>query len=546
MFRGLRYRWISTLTLVTAMGVAPASGQFESPDVFDVTIAVDSGFVVNTSDQRGVIYETIVQVHDAAWSRVVFEEGTFLSDTPAGGRPTVIRVTSVLDGAVQHLDAERLAQWRDTTAYFNGDTLLVQVIADPGAGASRIRSTTARIGPVVPISEETICFGVDDRVLSFDNRAGRIMPVECTAWLIDDTNHCYLTAGHCTSSVDTMQFNVPLSTSGGQVQHPGPEDQYPIDPVSMQSNGGQGIGNDWAYFGCFPNSETGLTAVQAYGGGFFELADFAPADVGQNIRITGYGSTQSPVNPQWNKVQKTHAGPYSGSPGTQVDYQTDTTGGNSGSPVIDESTGLAIGIHTHGGCGIGGGNNHGTAIEQSGLQNALANPQGVCIPMPGLGFSYPAGLPDELGPDGGSFLVEIEGQQGAVFQPGTAMLHYDAGEGFVATPMFQQVGSLYSAIFPALPCDVTVDFYVSGDTTEAETITDPSSAPLVTYAAPVVCPPLEGDVNGDGLVNFADILAVIGAWGDCPAPPAECPADVNEDTFVNFADILVVIANWTQ
>ncbi|MCP3904656.1 MAG: hypothetical protein GY715_13600 [Planctomycetes bacterium] len=54
-----------------------------------------------------------------------------------------------------------------------------------------------------------------------------------------------------------------------------------------------------------------------------------------------------------------------------------------------------------------------------------------------------------------------------------------------------------------------------------------------------------GDANGDGVVNFADILVIIGAWGTCPMPPAECPADVNGDTLVNFADILVVIANWT-
>jgi len=52
---------------------------------------------------------------------------------------------------------------------------------------------------------------------------------------------------------------------------------------------------------------------------------------------------------------------------------------------------------------------------------------------------------------------------------------------------------------------------------------------------------VEGDANGDGVVNFADILAIVGAWGPCPG----CPEDVNGDDAVNFADILVVIANWT-
>jgi hypothetical protein len=61
----------------------------------------------------------------------------------------------------------------------------------------------------------------------------------------------------------------------------------------------------------------------------------------------------------------------------------------------------------------------------------------------------------------------------------------------------------------------------------------------------VVGSALVGDANGDGVVNFGDILAVIAAWGACPDPPAPCPADVNGSGAVDFADVLVVIANWT-
>jgi hypothetical protein len=50
-----------------------------------------------------------------------------------------------------------------------------------------------------------------------------------------------------------------------------------------------------------------------------------------------------------------------------------------------------------------------------------------------------------------------------------------------------------------------------------------------------------GDINGDGDVNIADLLAVISAWGPCPPP---CPADVNQDGVVNIHDLLAVIANW--
>jgi hypothetical protein len=54
-------------------------------------------------------------------------------------------------------------------------------------------------------------------------------------------------------------------------------------------------------------------------------------------------------------------------------------------------------------------------------------------------------------------------------------------------------------------------------------------------------PAMPGDVNGDGVVNIADLLAVIAAWGPCLPP---CPADVNGDLVVNIADLLIVIANW--
>ncbi|MHC5113163.1 MAG: two-component regulator propeller domain-containing protein [Planctomycetota bacterium] len=51
-----------------------------------------------------------------------------------------------------------------------------------------------------------------------------------------------------------------------------------------------------------------------------------------------------------------------------------------------------------------------------------------------------------------------------------------------------------------------------------------------------------GDANGDGVVNFADVLVVISSWGPCGGP---CAADVNGDGVVNFADVLAVIANWS-
>src|SRR5690606_41991992 len=99
------------------------------------------------------------------------------------------------------------------------------------------------------------CGPTDDRLPSNDPRAARGVPVGCTVNMIDDFNHQFLTAGHCVSggNLEVVQFNVPLSNGNGSINHPGPEDQYSVDPESMQFANG-GIGNDWSYFGVFDNS----------------------------------------------------------------------------------------------------------------------------------------------------------------------------------------------------------------------------------------------------------------------------------------------------
>ena len=49
-----------------------------------------------------------------------------------------------------------------------------------------------------------------------------------------------------------------------------------------------------------------------------------------------------------------------------------------------------------------------------------------------------------------------------------------------------------------------------------------------------------GDINGDGLVNGADIGLLLGSWGSCSG----CPADLNGDGVVNGADIGLLLGYW--
>ena len=447
---------------------------------FDVLSRIDSGplgLPGAPGGQEEVIFSATLTSPGAGWTRALFDpEATVLPDTMR------VRITSLKDGHDQHLTSHTIRQWKHKSAYMNGDTILVEVLARPGEGVGRVvlDGLTAGSGFTQQAGFDSICGPTDDRLPSSDPRNARLLPVGCTAWIIDDCAKCFITAGHCTSRADVVEFNVPLSTSSGSIVFAAPEDQYPVDDASMQSNGGLGVGNDWAYFGTHPNSDTGLTAGQAQGE-FYRLAFEAPTSAG-DIRITGYGTTGSGVPREWNQVQKTHTGPFVAKTASfGISYQTDTTGGNSGSPVIEEATGLAIGVHTHAGCSTTAGNN-GTAIDRPEFQNALANPRGVCCPpIRGIEIS----VPDlDLVTPGTPFsfevtIIEVDGP----LDPGSAELFYSVeGGAYQTAALVPMGGDRFEAAFPAMDCGQTVEYYVRATSDGRETI-EPFGAPTTAYDA---------------------------------------------------------------
>ncbi len=52
------------------------------------------------------------------------------------------------------------------------------------------------------------------------------------------------------------------------------------------------------------------------------------------------------------------------------------------------------------------------------------------------------------------------------------------------------------------------------------------------------------DLNGDGTVGAADLLALLVAWGPCPPLPADCLADLDCDGSVGAADLLILLIDW--
>ena len=462
---------------------------------------VESGILSHDGEEAKLIWEEIIEIDDAQWLRLKFDE-LDLGTNPLNGTSSTLRITSLQDGSFQLLNAKTAVEWRNTSAYFNGNAVRLELLAAPNGLTNSIKLAEATVGePSRPDVTATICDDVDDRILFDDPRVGRTAPGGCTGWLFNNRNNCMLTAGHCAPSNEVMLFNVPISDANGNRQFPGPEDQYAVDFSSVQARA-DGVGADWCYFGCFPNSTTGLTAFEAQGDSF-ELVEPSPVQAGDMIRITGFGSTSFPVSPTFNGASKTQVGPYAIQNVNRLGYRTDTTGGNSGSPVIFEATGEAIGIHTHGGCGSGGsGENNGTASTHFGLANAIENPQGTCLVT--LEFNFPDGQPDFVEATGGDLInVEIDGQDFDL-APSTATFHFDSGSGFQQSSMEFLGGSTYRAEVPAAACGTIVSYFFSIETTDGETFTNPNNAPTGSYS-------VISSVGG-GLETFADNFQTDLGW----------------------------------
>ena len=212
---------------------------------------------------------------------------------------------------------------------------------------------------------QAICGERDDRVASDHPLVARIVPVGCTGFLFG--KGAFLTAGHCIrKSTQLVHFNAPQSRSNGTVVAPSVRDQYGIIPESI-THQYTGLGNDWAIFEVAPNTQTGLMPMKAQGGVLGVVRDAAPS----TVTITGYGVDNER---QKSQTQQTHTGnlvePKVGVSLAVLRHTADTRGGNSGSPVLT-GDGVAMGVHTNGGCRTSGGSNAGTSFRNEALWSAI-------------------------------------------------------------------------------------------------------------------------------------------------------------------------------
>lgn len=115
-----------------------------------------------------------------------------------------------------------------------------------------------------------------------------------------------------------------------------------------------------------------------------------------------------------------------------------------------------------------------------------------------------------------------------------------------ANAVFDEAGDIAGEPLPTVPLEMPT-VIPPGDETAGVLLdlTPTSASAQLALTADLIAThqqSLPGDVNGDGIVNTNDLLAVLAAWGPCEPP---CPEDLDNDGTVSVNDVLILISAWS-
>lgn len=327
-----------------------AQSRLDLPKGVLAPFTVDSGKWSNESADYSVVFDQTIHVPDAVWLRIYFDAVELTESS-------YIRLTSMLDGETQELNRAGLAMWGNSSAYFNGDRLTLELIAAPHTMGNRIVLREIAFesldengdGSFRGESDQCGICGPDDRKPSSENWACRLMPAGCSA-AIYTTNSCLVTAGHCVRENLVAQFNVPPSFMNCNTANPPIADQYPITSAHWQNDG---VGGDWGVLRAGTNN-FGQRPFQRYGQ--LRRISPAPASVGAACALWGYGSDMTCIRSQ---TQQQGPGTISAQLSGSYQFNADLRSGSSGSPLMSEGRVIAVVTHCQVNCP-----NHGTRIDQ--------------------------------------------------------------------------------------------------------------------------------------------------------------------------------------
>ncbi|CAG1007154.1 hypothetical protein PHYC_03397 [Phycisphaerales bacterium] len=317
-----------------------------------VPYAADSGWLDNLGPAESTVYIREVTIPNSSWLRLHFGPETTLAPG------SYLLATSTLDGEQQRLDFATLAMWDNSTAYFNGQTVILELRAAPNSVGNRVTLEQLEQEVFVPRGDGNQCgiCGTDDRQPSAEDWVARLMPVGCTASIIcpDGT---MISAGHCSGTGQIVQFRVPPSQANCNYVNPPVADQFPVLTPSAQNGG---VGADWMVFRAGTNG-AGQNPYDRYGA--FRALAATPVSFNTPASLTGHGVDLTCVR---SGTQQTANGLITGTAATYYQYNIDLRGGNSGSSLVANNRIIGVVTHCSQGCP-----NYATRIDLPAFANAI-------------------------------------------------------------------------------------------------------------------------------------------------------------------------------
>jgi len=365
--RDLRFHRVFWILALLSLGAAAQRADLPS---MPIPHPAYSGRYKNDSAAEKLVWMHLIHVPAATWLRVRFSDYAL----PGGSR---VELESYSDGHVQRLGRVSFATWFPGSAYLNGEAVIIRLFAGPKTDGAFV--AVAEVDAGLRLAQDDICSPKDSRVPTMDPRTARILPAKrllgnpsfvCSGFLATAAGHV-ITAGHCVAGAGIAEFNVPPSTTNGDIVHPSPDDQFVL--LRLLGSEPSGPGCDWAVFEAGPNHKN-QTPIMRQGQYFKPGVGLPP--VATTLRITGHGSAA--LGPR-HFAPKTAVGSFL-STVTQfcsrpaIRHLVDTSPGDSGSPIIDTTTGDLVGVHVAAGCRSTLWNaNHGTAITNKLFRSALTS-----------------------------------------------------------------------------------------------------------------------------------------------------------------------------
>lgn len=360
---GLLMASVVSCVLMMSGGAQPAPFGEKRP------YSLDTGWLqAPDGDGAQKVFETIVSYEGASSMRLYFDE---VHLSPGSW----IEVRSLYDNEVQRLNPDQLALWRNSTAFFNGNAVLLTVYCEPKREARVvIRKIWVDMGHTPTGDFQTAaceecggnpCGGCSERQPACTpwtgdcsqlhgnchQWSGRLVPIGCTASVISRAS-CIISAGHCLQIPQdpldyVIQFNVPPSLPDCSIQHPPVADQFP--PVQQIYFYNWYL--DWAVIVPGSNSE-GQLPYERYGQ-LRRPVPYNDVEVGQEVAVYGYGRWGGPDSRCRNYTLQYATGTTVPSAiRNEVAANVETAPGNSGSGLLRLADQRLIGVvKTCGGTG---------------------------------------------------------------------------------------------------------------------------------------------------------------------------------------------------